>query len=189
MFPGAWGLKGKSRERAKAEYELEGYELDYKLLEIDFKDSDEFEKKKLDLDLKHKKISQYDYDVKMSSLNKEDANEILLAALEVDLQHNKISKMDYEHKVADIKDEPWVSIPKIGWDPINANKTFFEIDYNDAFVRYLKQNNYSGTEDEIIDRWLNDICNSVAQEQEFIADAFVSQRNRRIGGSDLTEYE
>ena len=33
-LPGHWGLKGKTREIAKAEYELEGYELKKRLLEI-----------------------------------------------------------------------------------------------------------------------------------------------------------
>ena len=34
MMPGHWGLKGKTREIAKAEYELEGFELEERLLEI-----------------------------------------------------------------------------------------------------------------------------------------------------------
>ena len=33
-LPGHWGLKGKTREIAKAEYELEGYALELQLLLI-----------------------------------------------------------------------------------------------------------------------------------------------------------
>jgi hypothetical protein len=37
-MPGHWGLKGKTRLRAQAEYELSGMELDLRLAEIDHAD-------------------------------------------------------------------------------------------------------------------------------------------------------
>ena len=33
-LPGHWGLKGKTKERARAEYELEGYDLEIALAVI-----------------------------------------------------------------------------------------------------------------------------------------------------------
>ena len=58
LMPGHWGLKGKTREIAKAEYELSGYELDIALLEIrkDEVDEKEYKRKLLDIQFKYQKI-------------------------------------------------------------------------------------------------------------------------------------
>lgn len=62
-LPGTWGLKGKTREIAKAEYELEGYELDRKLAELNNDDPVKRAIEITKIDAKHNKISQYDCDI------------------------------------------------------------------------------------------------------------------------------
>jgi len=200
MWPGSWGLKGKTRAIAQAEYELEGYELEHKLAEINHSDPTELSKAILEIDLKYKKISQYDFDHKHNDLfnaigstahsieklntelkhNKIDdyaydkgiaeltspTKEKNLAILEVELKYQRITDQEYERRKADINEEPWIAMPKIAWDPVDSSKTYFELDYNDFFLDFLRENGYQGTDDECINRWLNDVCYSVLQEMD-----------------------
>lgn len=49
--------------------------------------------------------------------------------------------------------EPWVQVIGEDIDPERGIK--IELDWNDAFVKYLKQNGYTGTSDEaIVQKWL-----------------------------------
>jgi hypothetical protein len=58
--------------------------------------------------------------------------------------------------------------------PENASRTYFELDYNEHFIKYLQDNGYSGSEDEILNRWLNDVCTAVASESLGLGPDFVS---------------
>lgn len=198
MWPGSWGLKGKTRAIAQAEYELVGYDFECKVAEINysedheqlalallaaqlkyckidqythdmrvaevkFSDPDQLELEKLDIDLAHKKISEYDYDI-ASAIKTCSGTELELARLDIDLEHGKITEQAYERRKADIQGEPWVAMPKISWDPENPGKTYFELDYNEHFVGFLRSNGYLGTDDDCINKWLNDVCYSVLEE-------------------------
>lgn len=197
-WPGSWGLKGKTREIAKAEYELQGYDLEVKLAEINSTDETKLRKDLLDIDLKYDRISEYDYDLEILGLLhkpnsydykkgkldiqfefeeiteydydkgiaelKSPAKDRQLAILDVDLKHERITPQEYERKKADVLEEPWIAMPKISWDPENSSKTYFELDYNEFFLQFLKDNGYQGSDDDCINRWLNDICFSVLEE-------------------------
>ena len=165
-MPGSWGLRGKSREIAQAEYELSGEELAVKLLEINHRDDPKtLELEKLNLELSNSRIDQYEYDRRLVLLSKyEGPAEKDLALLAVEKTHNKITESEYEKRKADIKKEPWVSMPVINWDPNISNRTFFELDYNEYFQQHLRNNGYDGDDDTIINRWLNDICISIAED-------------------------
>jgi len=199
FWPGSWGLKGKTREIARAEYELEQRDLEEKLLEINYGDDlDTLALKKLDLrlkfseidqyyydcavvkltepdpekqeiamldiNLKHNKISQYDYDMKLVTLTKTDETQQALALLDADFKHEKITQLEYDRKRADILKEPWVSMPVINWDPAVSSRTYFQLDYNDYFYKHLLANGYDGDEDDVINKWLNDVCISITEE-------------------------
>jgi hypothetical protein len=165
-MPGSWGLRGKSREIAEAEYLYSGEELTMRLLEITHRDDPKtLELQKLTLELHSGKIDQYEYDRRLALLSDyEDDAKRQLALLEIEKTHNKVSQTDYEKQRADILKEPWVSMPVINWDPNISNRTFFELDYNEYFLQHLRNNGYDGDDDTIINRWLNDICISIAED-------------------------
>jgi len=58
-------------------------------------------------------------------------------------------------------DEPWVQWVGIVEDPVHGIK--IELDWNDAFVKYLKENGYTGVDDDqIIQRYIAVISKDLA---------------------------
>ena len=164
-LPASWGLKGSTRAIAQAEYELTGLDLQLKLLEIKYGDDKKtYDRFKIDLEKTYKVLDDFNYDLKRAELLNDTDIEKQMAVLDVELSHKKITQVQYDRRKADLLEEPWVCMPKINWDPNVSSKTFFELDYNDYFIDFLKKNGYEGTEDEIIDMWLNDVCISISEE-------------------------
>lgn len=164
-LPASWGLAGKTRQIAEAEYYYSGYELDIELAKINSTDVNNLKQLLLSVELKHEKIDKYTYDIESAKISlADDDNAKELAVADTDLKYGKITQLQFEKRRADILKEPWVSMPKISWDPNIKDKTFFELDYNEYFVTFLKENGYVGAEDEIINKWLNDVCISVIEE-------------------------
>ena len=163
-MPGHWGLKGKTRQIAEAEYYLSGYELAIRLAEINCDDVQALELRKLEIDHKFAKIDAYDYAVKCAELQL-SGTELELCKLEIDLEHHRISQAKHDRSVADLRGEPYVNMPDIRWDPNDPSRSYFELDYNEHFVLFLRDNRYTGTtSEEVVEKWLNDVCRSVAQE-------------------------
>ena len=193
-LPGHWGLQGKTRDIARAEYELSGLELDLRLAEIHHDDPKAQKLAQLDARLKHKAIDLYDYDVEYNRVRLEGDAQLDEALLNIDLKHHRISKQEHDRKLADLRGEPWVAMPDMKWDPADPSKSYFQLDYNDHFVTYLRANNYQGTTDEqVVERWLNDVCRSVAQEMQeedgsFVTPAAPVTRKTRKGRKGKAEY-
>ena len=189
-LPASWGLRGKSRELAEAEYYLSGYELDIAKARIGHGlESPEFTKSVLNIDLAYGKISAYDHDIRLAEINNADEVALSLAKLDVDLKHNRVSAQEHERKRADILNEPFMAMPKISWDPVDPSKTFFELDYNQAFVEWLRSNGYNNVSDEeAINRWLNDVCNSILSEMAPTDPEFVSNVRRIRRDDGITEH-
>ena len=82
-----------------------------------------------------------------------------------------------------------MAMPKISWDPVDPSKTFFELDYNQAFVEWLRSNGYNNVSDEeAINRWLNDVCNSILSEMAPTDPEFVSNVRRIRRDDGITEH-
>lgn len=113
------------------------------------------------IELKHGLIDLYQHDKKIAE-TKADGPEKELALLEVEFTHGKIEKTQYEKSAATINQEPWIKIVNDGVDP-NEGVTsgFFEFDWNDFFIAYLRLNGYIGlTDEDVVEQWFNDICRS-----------------------------
>lgn len=177
-MPGSWGLKGKTREIAQAEYELTGTALEQKLIEINLRDNPKLLAEKL-LDFQHTqgKVSDYDYEIRKAELHAKDETAKKLAVLDIELAHGKIEQTSYDRQRADLLQDPWVSMPKINWDPAHNNHTYFELDFNSYFISYLIENGYTGTEDEILNKWLNDICQNIISDMSQPGMDFISNNS------------
>ena len=70
-LPASWGLAGKTRAIAEAEYYYDGNDLEDKLAEINAETNEDADIAKLDLKLKREEISQTAYDKKIADIRKE----------------------------------------------------------------------------------------------------------------------
>lgn len=62
--------------------------------------------------------------------------------------------------------EPWVAVLTTQVNKENIRNGFFELDWNEYFIRELRLNGYQGeTDEEIVDKWFTELCRNVGQEQ------------------------
>ncbi len=175
LWPGSWGLRGRTREIAEAEYTLSGLELELRLIEITEDNPLQREIKNIRAQQKYNKISEHEAEQKIVALSVEEGQARDIALLDLELRYKKIDKTEYEKKLADIKEQPWVAMPNISWDPADPTKSFFELDYNNYFVTYLRNNGYDGESDTtVVEKWLTDVCRAVATEFSDTGDSFVA---------------
>ena len=94
MMPASWGLKGKSRAIAEAEYYYEGEELEEILAEINAESDEDKELAKLEVQVKNGKIGQYEFDKKVAELKKEPYVNVL--KLDVNPENAKAGYMELD---------------------------------------------------------------------------------------------
>ena len=167
VLPGHWGLAGKTREIAKAEYELEGFELKKELLRLneDMYTERQFQAKGIDLLLESGKITK-DAHLRMLAGLIEDEDQKALAMLELDYKENKLSQNEYEKSAATLRGEPWVNVLNLGFGGKQSLEGSFELDWNEAFVESLQASGYVGpTPDAIVNQWFMEVCRNIAMEE------------------------
>jgi len=178
LLPGHWGLAGKTRERAKAEYELSGYDRAVRLLEIDEDEytPDEYSRKLLDLKRTYNNISPSEWDRAVVALIRSDKQRAL-ATLELDNKDGKIVGSEYDKQLATLKGEPWVNVVNMDFTKKSSLEGSFELDWNEPFVEKLKSEGYSGpSPDNIVNQWFMELCRNIAMEEfdgtgDFTADS------------------
>ena len=168
VLPGQWGLKGKTREIAKAEYELTGYDLEMRLLEIkrdELDNEDDYMRKTWGIKLKYNKIDKHAYNRLLVTLIYDD-NKRGLAELELDLAEGKITHLEFEKRSATIRGEPWVTVINMDFTKKSSLEGSFELDWNEPFVEKLKAEGYNApTPDHIVNQWFMEICRNIAMEE------------------------
>ena len=166
-LPAHWGLKGKTREIARAEYELTGYELEHRLLEIKKDDltENEYLSKQIDLSFKHGKITKAQQMRMLVDLIA-DPDQKALASVELDYKEGVISDTEYQKQTATLKKEPWVTVISMDFGGKQSLEGSFELDWNEFFVANLIKDGYQGpTPDNIVNQWFMNVCKNVALEE------------------------
>lgn len=177
-MPGSWGLKGKTREIAKAEYDLTGYDLERQLLILSEPDLDEkdYARKHIELEHKYGRYTDQQYHRSLAELIA-DKDQKELALLEIDYRENKITDLTYSKSIATLKKEPWVTVINMDFSKKTALEGSFELDWNDYFVKKLEAEGYTGpTPDNIVNQWFMELCRNIAMEEfdgtgDFTADS------------------
>lgn len=177
-MPGHWGLTGKTREIAQAEYELVGYDLEKRLLEIkkdDFSGRD-YATRLIDLEFKYGKIDKFTHLRRLADLIQDELQRAS-AMLEIDLKEGKITQLQYDKQYATLNNEPWVHVLEMNYGGLKSLEGSFELDWNEMFVAKLEKDGYQGpTPDSIVNQWFMEICRNVALEEfdgtgDFTADS------------------
>jgi hypothetical protein len=69
-------------------------------------------------------------------------------------------------EIASEKKEPWISVVDTHVNKENVRNGFFELDWNEYFVVQLKTAGYVGeTDEEIVDKWFQELCRNVGAEE------------------------
>jgi hypothetical protein len=90
--------------------------------------------------------------------------------------------------IATEKGEPWVSVTQVELDPDNIGNGAFELDWNEKFIVSLVRAGYQGkTDQDIVDRWFQDVCRNVVLEnyEQWEANQPMDGRPRVIDRRDL----
>jgi len=85
---------------------------------------------------------------------------------------DKIPATVSKEKTTDAKAEatknkqPYVTVLNVEMKDNNPRNGFFELDWNEFFIRELRLNGYQGdSEEEIVDAWFKELCGNVARDQ------------------------
>lgn len=196
ILPGHWGLAGKTRQVAQAEYELKGYDREVKLLEIrkDEMTIDDYNQRLLNLQLTHAKITRSEYDRGLLTLIHNDKQRAL-AETELDHREGKIGDVEFAKKTATLNNEPWVTVINMDFATKNSLEGSFELDWNEQFVEKLQAEGYAGpTPDVIVNQWFMEICRNVALEEfdgtgNFTSDSEANLSAMKRWGNDTDTYQ
>ena len=82
--------------------------------------------------------------------------------------------------------EPWVNVLSVEVDPEKPGNGAFELDWNEYFIKQLWKAGYRDEdENDIVDRWFQDICRHVVMESYEKDEAMVTKADL---GDGRTEY-
>jgi len=92
-----------------------------------------------------------------------EAAEIRIVEEELELLKKKDPK-----EYATRKEEPWVNVLDMQVNEENIRNGFFELDWNEYFIKELIANGYgtiADPEEEIVDRWFKDIIYNMLEQE------------------------
>ena len=89
--------------------------------------------------------------------------------------------------------KPYVEVLETKLDPKNPRNGFFELDWNEYFVRDLRLAGYQGdSEEAIVDAWFKELCGNIAKEQGVatpespMGAGFINTKNIGDGKSEVS---
>lgn len=149
---------------AKFDHEvIDAYECDREWAKLDYPEGLERNLALLAIDLRHNMMSAYDHDVAAVLFENPEAGiERAVALLEVEHKHGNLDENAFLKERATLMEEPWIGIIDHGFDPKKGlDGVYFEFDWNDYWIVFLRLHGYVGTTDEqVVDQWFSDVCRS-----------------------------
>lgn len=120
-LPGHWGLKGKTRERAKIDYELTGYDRERAHLKLDYT-GDTMLRMLAHLDHSYGKIDTYELEKRIAGLDF-SGTDLELALLAIDRDHGFLTCEAYDYMAVEL------TYGKSDETAAEANAALVELDY------------------------------------------------------------
>jgi hypothetical protein len=103
----------------------------------------------------------------------------------------KRAKKKTDKEIATEKGEPYVAVLSVEVDPENPGSGAFELDWNEIFIKKLYKAGYRDeNEEDMVDRWFQDVCRNVVMEtyEKEQADPSVRVERNDLGGG-RSEYK
>jgi len=153
--PAHWGMTGKLREVAQAEYELEGDELERRKLEINIgeRSDEDIEIEVVKLDYKQGKIDKVEHEKRIATIIKEPW--VIIKTLETDLDNPRYGGVELDWNDAFV-----ANLEKHGYGP-------------------------NPEQDDTVNEWFNDLCRNIALEAfdgvGDLQDRISNEQNTRTG--------
>jgi hypothetical protein len=102
----------------------------------------------------------------------------------------ELSKLGAKER-ATAKKEPYITVLETHVNDQNPRNGFFELDWNDYFVIQLKTAGYYGdTDEEIVDKWFQDLCRGIGSEDGISMDrrgsGYINVNNLGNGKSEIS---
>jgi hypothetical protein len=169
--PASWGLVGDAYREAEAYYHLDGEALERRLLEIRLADDPQkLQEAMLELDVRYQRISPYEAAKQRVTMTQPEGLDRDLALLAIEHDYGNVRDHDYQKRRATLRGEPWICIVNSGFDPQQGiDGVFFEFDWNQQWVEYLRSHGYSGqTDEQVVDDWFTDVCRSHSQNEPLV---------------------
>jgi len=101
------------------------------------------------------------------------------------------AKKKTDKEIATEKGEPYVTVLTVEVDPDNPGSGAFELDWNEYFIKQLFKAGYRDEkEEDMVDRWFQDVCRNVVMETYEKEMADPEQRVARNDlGNGRSEYK
>jgi len=65
---------------------------------------------------------------------------------------------------ATARGEPFVRVLDVNFDQNNPSDGYFELEWNQIFIKRLMESGYTGqTEEEIVDQWFTQLCRGIGE--------------------------
>jgi len=103
----------------------------------------------------------------------------------------KRAKKKTDKEIATEKGEPYVAVLSVEVDPDNPGSGAFELDWNEIFIKKLYKAGYRDeNEEDMVDRWFQDVCRNVVMEtyEKEQADPSLRVERNDLGGG-RSEYK
>jgi len=112
---------------------------------------------------------------------------------------DKIPATVSKEKTTDAKAEatknkqPYVTVLNVEMKDNNPRNGFFELDWNEYFIKELRVNGYNGdSEEEIVDAWFKELCGNIAKDEGVasldtpMGAGFINTKNLGDGKSEVS---
>ena len=112
---------------------------------------------------------------------------------------DKIPATVSKEKTSDAKAEatknkkPYVTVLNVEMKDNNPRNGFFELDWNEYFIKELRVNGYNGdSEEEIVDAWFKELCGNIAKDEGVasldtpMGAGFINTKNLGDGKSEVS---
>ena len=86
----------------------------------------------------------------------------------LEAEEMKLLKKKDPKEYATRKKQPWVSVLDVKVNEENVRNGFFELDWNEYFIKQLKQEGYGedgDLDEQIVDRWFRDIVYNMMSDE------------------------
>ena len=157
-----WFAKDTVLELAKIDYFYIGYDKERRKLDVLYKhDPEKIENLELELKKEYNLVSEDEYQrLKIEQIK--DPEKRKLFSLDYLLSKNEITQLEYNKEIATHNKEPWFDFDVVYRD----GKVECDCTWNHFFIEYLKNNGYSGADDEIIDSYISDFGHTLNSDKD-----------------------